>query len=170
QKFRRILIVACGTAYHAGLIGKHALERWLRRPVEVYYSSEFRYGDPILQPNTLAVFISQSGETADTLAALRLCREAGYTTLGIVNVVGSSIAREAHHVLYTYAGPEICVASTKAYITQLAVLYLLGIYLAQLEGRISDDEARAMVHEVQSLSDGVEQVLQNEEQIIDLAK
>ena len=127
QKFRRILIVACGTAYHAGLIGKHALERWLRRPVEVYYSSEFRYGDPILQPNTLAVFISQSGETADTLAALRLCREAGYTTLGVVNVVGSSIARECDHVIYTQAGPEISVASTKAYSTQIAVLYLLGL-------------------------------------------
>ena len=136
QKFRRILIVACGTAYHAGLIGKHVLERWLRRPVEVYYSSEFRYGDPILQPNTLAIFISQSGETADTIAALRLCREAGYTTLGIVNVVGSSIARECDHVIYTQAGPEISVASTKAYSTQVAVLYLLGLYLAAINGTL----------------------------------
>lgn len=136
QKFRRILIVACGTAYHAGLIGKYVLERWLRRPVEVYYSSEFRYGDPILQPNTLAIFISQSGETADTLAALRLCREAGYTTLGIVNVVGSSIARECDHVIYTQAGPEISVASTKAYSTQVAVLYLLGLYLSAINGTL----------------------------------
>ncbi|MFN3689626.1 MAG: glutamine--fructose-6-phosphate transaminase (isomerizing), partial [Fimbriimonadales bacterium] len=150
QKFRRILIVACGTAYHAGLIGKHVLERWLRRPVEVYYSSEFRYGDPILQPHTLAVFISQSGETADTLAALRLCREAGYTTLGIVNVVGSSIARECDHVLYTQAGPEISVASTKAYSTQAVVLYLLGLYLASVNGTLS----------MQVYSDGVKGLMQ----------
>jgi glucosamine--fructose-6-phosphate aminotransferase (isomerizing) len=150
QKFRRILIVACGTAYHAGLIGKHALERWLRRPVEVYYSSEFRYGDPILQPNTLAVFISQSGETADTLAALRLCREAGYTTLGIVNVVGSSIARECDHVIYTQAGPEISVASTKAYSTQIAVLYLLGLYLSAINGTLP----------MQTYSEGVKGLMQ----------
>lgn len=168
--FERILITACGTALHAGMVGKLFFERLLRRPVDIWFASEFRYGDPIVDENTLAIIISQSGETADTLAALRACKEHGATTLGIVNVVGSSIAREAHHVLYTYAGPEICVASTKAYITQLAVLYLLGIYLAQLEGRVSDEEARAMVHEVQSLSDKVEQVLKGEEQIIGLAK
>lgn len=168
--FERILITACGTALHAGMVGKLFFERLLRRPVDIWFASEFRYGDPIVDENTLAIIISQSGETADTLAALRACKEHGATTLGIVNVVGSSIAREAHHVLYTYAGPEICVASTKAYITQLAVLYLLGIYLAQLEGRVSNEEARAMVHEVQSLSDKVEQVLKGEEQIIGLAK
>ncbi|MCW5934662.1 MAG: glutamine--fructose-6-phosphate transaminase (isomerizing) [Fimbriimonadia bacterium] len=137
QRYRRILIVACGTAYHAGLIGKHIFEKWLRRPVEVYHSSEFRYGDPILHPQTLAIFISQSGETADTLAALRLCREAGYSTLGIVNAVGSSIARECDHVLYTQAGPEISVASTKAYSTQITALYMLGLFLSNVNGTLS---------------------------------
>jgi glucosamine--fructose-6-phosphate aminotransferase (isomerizing) len=170
RRFKRILITACGTALHAGMVGKIFYERLLRRPVDIWFASEFRYGDPIVDEETLAIIISQSGETADTLAALRACKEHGATTLGIVNVVGSSIAREAHHVLYTYAGPEICVASTKAYITQLAVLYLLGIYLAQLEGRVSDSEARQMVREVQSLSDKVERVLQGEEQIIELAR
>jgi len=170
RRFKRILITACGTALHAGIVGKIFFEKLLRRPVDIWFASEFRYGDPIVDEDTLAIIISQSGETADTLAALRACKEHGATTLGIVNVVGSSIAREAHHVLYTYAGPEICVASTKAYITQLAVLYLLGIYLAQLEGRLSDDEARALVEEMQSLSDRVEEVIHSEEQIIHLAK
>jgi len=170
RRFKRILITACGTALHAGIVGKIFFEKLLRRPVDIWFASEFRYGDPIVDEETLAIIISQSGETADTLAALRACKEHGATTLGIVNVVGSSIAREAHHVLYTYAGPEICVASTKAYITQLAVLYLLGIYLAQLEGRLSDDEARALVEEMQSLSDRVEEVIHSEEQIIHLAK
>jgi glucosamine--fructose-6-phosphate aminotransferase (isomerizing) len=170
RRFRRILITACGTALHAGIVGKIFFERVLRRPVDVWFASEFRYGDPIVDEQTLAIIISQSGETADTLAALRACKEYGATTLGIVNVVGSSIAREAHHVLYTYAGPEICVASTKAYITQLAVLYLLGIYLAQLEGRLSDDEARSLVSEIQSLSEKVEQVIHHEAHLIQLAK
>ncbi|MDW8467800.1 MAG: SIS domain-containing protein [Burkholderiales bacterium] len=102
--FRRILITACGTALHAGMVGKIFYERLLRRPVDIWFASEFRYGDPIVDEQTLAIIISQSGETADTLAALRACKEHGATTLGIVNVVGSSIAREAHHVLYTYAG------------------------------------------------------------------
>ncbi len=170
QQFRRILIVACGTAYHAGLIGKYVLERWLRRPVEVYYSSEFRYGDPILQPNTLAIFISQSGETADTLAALRLCREAGYTTLGIVNVVGSSIARECDHVLYTQAGPEISVASTKAYSTQVALLYLLGLYLSALNGTLPMQTYTEGVKGLMQMPSLIARSLETEPQIRQIAE
>jgi glutamine---fructose-6-phosphate transaminase (isomerizing) len=170
QKFRRMLIVACGTAYHAGLIGKYVLERWLRRPVEVYYSSEFRYGDPILQPNTLAIFISQSGETADTLAALRLCREAGYTTLGIVNVVGSSIARECDHVLYTQAGPEISVASTKAYSTQVALLYLLGLYLSALNGTLPMQTYTEGVKGLMQMPSLIARSLETEPQIRQIAE
>src|ERR1044072_5114049 len=111
----RVNIIACGTAYHAGLMGKHLFEKLLRLPTDVYYSSEFRYGDPVLSPRSLAIFISQSGETADTLAALRLCKQRRIRTLGIVNVVGSSIARECDRTIMTQAGPEISVASTKAY-------------------------------------------------------
>lgn len=169
-RLRRILITACGTALHAGMVGKIFLEKLLRRPVDIWFASEFRYGDPIVDEQTLAIIISQSGETADTLAALRACKEYGATTLGIVNVVGSSIARETHHVLYTYAGPEICVASTKAYITQLAVLYLLGIYLAQIEGRLSEQQARALVAELEALPSKVEEALRSEEQVVALAK
>ncbi len=170
QKFRRILIVACGTAYHAGLIGKFLLERWLRRPVEVYYSSEFRYGDPILQPNTLALFISQSGETADTLAALRLCREAGYTTMGIVNVVGSSIARECDHVLYTQAGPEISVASTKAYSTQVAVLALLGLYLSSVNGTLPMQTYTEAVKSLMQMPSLIARSLETEPQVRKIAE
>jgi len=170
QKFRRILIVACGTAYHAGLVGKFLLERWLRRPVEVYYSSEFRYGDPILQPNTLAIFISQSGETADTLAALRLCREAGYTTLGIVNVVGSSIARECDHVLYTQAGPEISVASTKAYSTQVTVLSLLALFLASVNGTIPMQAYSEGVKALMQMPSLIARSLETEPQVRDIAQ
>lgn len=170
QKFRRLLIVACGTAYHAGLIGKHMFEKWLRRPVEVYYSSEFRYGDPILHPQTLAIFISQSGETADTLAALRLCRQAGYTTLGVVNVVGSSIARECDHVAYTQAGPEICVASTKAYSTQMAVLYLLGLYLSNVNGTLSMQHYTEAAHGLMQMPSLISRSIEAEKQVLEIAK
>ncbi len=129
----RVNIIACGTAYHAGLMGKQLFEKMLRLPTDVYFSSEFRYNDPLLSPKSLAVFVSQSGETADSLAALRLCKERRIRTLGIVNVVGSSIAREVDRVLYTQAGPEISVASTKAYLAQCLVLYMLGIHIAQVK-------------------------------------
>lgn len=129
----RIAIIACGTAYHAGLVGKYVFEKLLRVPVDVFYSSEFRYGDPVLTPTTLAVFISQSGETADSLAALRLCKQRRIRTLGIVNVVGSSIARECDRTILTQAGPEISVASTKAYTAQVMVLCLLALYVAQVK-------------------------------------
>ncbi|MBS1716543.1 MAG: glutamine--fructose-6-phosphate transaminase (isomerizing) [Armatimonadetes bacterium] len=129
----RVNIIACGTAYHAGLMGKYLFEKLLRLPTDVYFSSEFRYGDPILSPKSLAIFVSQSGETADTLAALRLCKERRIRTLGIVNVVGSSIARECDRTIFTQAGPEISVASTKAYTAQVTVLTLLALYIAQIQ-------------------------------------
>jgi glucosamine--fructose-6-phosphate aminotransferase (isomerizing) len=141
-RFDRILIVACGTAYHAGLLGEFLFEGILRVPVEVYYASEFRYNNPILRPTDLVLFISQSGETADTLAALRLVKEEGVPTLGIVNVVGSSIARECDAVLYTQAGPEICVASTKAYSAQVASLALIVLYASHLRGGDREKTAR----------------------------
>lgn len=128
----RVNIIACGTAYHAGLMGKHLFETLLRLPTDVYYSSEFRYGDPVLSDKSLAIFVSQSGETADTLAALRLCKARRIRTLGVVNVVGSSIARECDRNLPTQAGPEISVASTKAYTAQVTVLTLLALHIAQV--------------------------------------
>ncbi|HRK20397.1 MAG TPA: glutamine--fructose-6-phosphate transaminase (isomerizing) [Fimbriimonadaceae bacterium] len=129
----RVNIIACGTAYHAGLMGKAMFERLLRLPTDVFFSSEFRYGDPVLSPRSLAIFISQSGETADSVAALRLCKEKRIRTLGIVNVVGSAIARECDRTILTQAGPEISVASTKAYTAQVVVLMLLALYIAQVQ-------------------------------------
>ncbi|HXH62263.1 MAG TPA: glutamine--fructose-6-phosphate transaminase (isomerizing) [Fimbriimonadaceae bacterium] len=132
QDIDRINVIACGTAYHAGLMAKFVFERMLRLPTDVFYSSEFRYGDPVLSQRSLAIFVSQSGETADSLAALRLCKARRIRTLGVVNVVGSSIARECDRVLFTQAGPEISVASTKAYTAQVIVLMLLAHYIAQV--------------------------------------
>ncbi|MDR3709870.1 MAG: glutamine--fructose-6-phosphate transaminase (isomerizing) [Capsulimonadaceae bacterium] len=157
--FNRIFIVACGTAYHAGMVGKSFFEHLLRRPVEVQVASEFRYSDPLVDSKTLAIIISQSGETADTLAALREAKAKGATTLAIVNVVGSSIAREADEVLYTYAGPEICVASTKAYVTQLVSLYLFGLYIAQQENKLSKDIVASYVEDLLAIPDKMAGVL-----------
>ena len=157
--FNRIVIVACGTAYNAGLVGKNFYEHLLRRPVEVQVASEFRYNDPIVDAQTLAIIISQSGETADTLAALREAKIKGATTLAVVNVVGSSIAREADEVLYTYAGPEICVASTKAYVTQLIGLYLLGLFIAQEENKLGPGVVAAYVEQLQNLPEQVTEIL-----------
>lgn len=157
--FNRIVIVACGTAYNAGLVGKNFYEHLLRRPVEVQVASEFRYNDPIVDSQTLAIIISQSGETADTLAALREAKIKGATTLAVVNVVGSSIAREADEVLYTYAGPEISVCSTKAYVTQLIGLYLLGLFIAQEENKLGPGVVAAYVEQLQSLPEQVAEIL-----------
>jgi len=132
----RVNIIACGTAYHAGLMGKHLFEKLLRLPCDVYYSSEFRYGDPVLSPRSLAIFISQSGETADSLAALRLCKQRRIRTLGIVNVIGSSISRECDRTIFTQAGPEISVASTKAYTAQVLSLTLLALNVASFIHRL----------------------------------
>jgi glucosamine--fructose-6-phosphate aminotransferase (isomerizing) len=169
NSFNRIVIVACGTAYHAGMVGKSFYEHLLRRPVDVQVASEFRYSDPIIDSKTLAIIVSQSGETADTLAALREAKGKGATTLAIVNVVGSSIAREADEVLYTYAGPEICVASTKAYVTQLVALYLLGLYIAQKENKLSRDIVASYVEDLLAIPDKMAKILENTKPIQDLA-
>ena len=143
-RFSGIHIVACGTAMHAGLVGKAIIEKLARIPVNVEIASEFRYRDPILRPNDLVILLSQSGETADTLAALRHAKSQGVYTLAIVNVIGSSVAREADSVLYTWAGPEIAVASTKAYSVQCSLLYLLALRLALCHGRMTEEEARSV--------------------------
>ena len=157
----RIYFVACGTAYHAGLMGKAALERLAGIPVEADLASEFRYREPILRPDDVAVFITQSGETADTLAALRLAKSRGLRTVAIANVIASSIPREADHVIYTNAGPEIAVASTKAYSVQLAVIYLLAIRAGLLRGGIGKERARALTAALEKTPALVEQVLRD---------
>lgn len=155
----RIIITACGTAMHAGLVGKVMLEKLLRIPVTVEIASEFRYQDPIIDKNTLVITISQSGETADTLAALRLAKENNATTLSVVNVKGSSIARESDYVLYTHAGPEIAVASTKAYTAQLSCLYLLAFQFALVKGTISEAECMDYMKELQAVIPAIEKTL-----------
>ena len=159
RSLRKIYIVACGSAYHAGVVGKYVLEKLLRLPVEVALASEFRYMDPIVDGRTLVVVISQSGETLDSMAALREAKRLGAKILSIVNVVGSSIARESDQVLYTWAGPEIAVATTKGYSTQLAVLDLLGLYLAKVLGTMAEEEQAGMVRELLTLPEKLEQVL-----------
>ena len=146
---KRVHLVACGTAMHAGMVGKTAIEKLARLPAEVDIASEFRYRDPILDPEDLVVIISQSGETSDTLAALKLAKSRGVPVLAIVNVVGSSIARAADYVMYTYAGPEIAVASTKAYMVQMCVLYLFALRLAYARGKLSEAETRRYTVELQ---------------------
>jgi glucosamine--fructose-6-phosphate aminotransferase (isomerizing) len=162
RDFNRIYVVACGTAFHAGLVAGQTWERRLRIPVVVDVASEFRYRDPAMDRRTLVILVSQSGETADTLAALREAKAHGAYTVGIVNVVGSSLAREAHAALFTQAGPEICVASTKAYTSQLAAIYLLGLYLARLRGTLSPEEETSLVESLLRLPDQVGAILQNE--------
>ena len=149
RKIGRVHLVACGTAMHAGMVGKAAIEALARVPAEVDIASEFRYRDPILSPEDLVIIISQSGETSDTLAALKLAKSRGVPVLAIVNVVGSSIARAADYVLYTYAGPEIAVASTKAYMVQMCVLYLFALRLAYARGKLSEAETRRYTAELQ---------------------
>ena len=161
----RFYIIACGSSYHVGMAAKYILERMLRIPVEVTLASEFRYCEPIVSERTLAVVISQSGETIDTLAAMREAKRLGARVLSIVNVVGSTIARESDDVLYTWAGPEIAVATTKAYSTQLAVIYLLAIYFAQLLERISPEECRELVEELQRLPAKAEEILKHTQEI-----
>jgi glutamine---fructose-6-phosphate transaminase (isomerizing) len=166
----RIVIVACGTAYHSGMVGKYFYEHLLRRPVEVVVGSEFRYSNPIVDRRTLAIIVSQSGETADTLAALREAKARGAVTIAVVNVVGSSIAREADYVIYTHAGPEICVCSTKAYVTQLIVLYLLGLYAAQAENRLSEDIVAAHIADLKEIPAKMSAILADTAEIEALAK
>ncbi len=165
REIQKIYIVACGSSYHVGMVGKYNLERLLRRPVEVALASEFRYREPIVDGHTLVLVISQSGETLDTMAALREAKRLGGKILSIVNVVGSSIARESDVVLYTWAGPEIAVATTKAYSTQLAVLDLLGLYFAQRLGTVQPEEYEQILQEMLVLPAKMEQVLENREDI-----
>ena len=155
KNVRRIYIIGCGSAYHVGVAARYVFESLARLPVEVDVASEFRYRDPVLEPDSMAVIISQSGETADTLAALRECKERGVRTIGIVNVVGSSIAREADATLYTWAGPEIAVATTKAYSTQLAACYLLAVEFARVRGKIEEEKYAELVAELQILPDKI---------------
>ena len=165
QELNRIYIVACGSSYHVGMVGKYHLERLTRIPVEVALSSEFRYMDPIVDEHTLVIVISQSGETLDTMAALREARRLGGHILSIVNVVGSSIARESDQVLYTWAGPEIAVATTKAYTTQLALLSLLALLLAKRLGTVPEGDFQAMLAAFKELPDKMEEVLSRRDDI-----
>jgi glucosamine--fructose-6-phosphate aminotransferase (isomerizing) len=159
----RIFIVACGSSYHVGMLGKYNLERLLRIPVEVCLASEFRYSDPLVDDGSLVIVISQSGETLDSMAALREAKSRGAHILSIVNVVGSSIARESHDALYTWAGPEIAVATTKAYSTQLVLLDMLGLYFADILGTVDKDEYDAIVCQLELLPQKLTQVLQDTE-------
>lgn len=170
-KFTGIHIVACGTAMHAGLIGKNIIERLARVPVNVEIASEFRYRNPILRPNDLVILISQSGETADTLAALRHAKANGIYTLAIVNVIGSSVAREADSVIYTWAGPEIAVASTKAYSVQMSILYLFALRLALLAGTMSADEVKAVCSAMlEKIPDAVTKAIALSDKVRDIAR
>lgn len=169
KNFNRICIVACGTAYHAGLVGKHIIEKLAKVPVDVDIASEFRYRDNFLDEKTLFIAISQSGETADTLEALRVAKKKGAKIFSIVNVVGSTVARESDYVFYTWAGPEISVASTKAYTTQLTSLYLLALYIAELKGTITKKEYDNFVEELVAIPSKLEAVLDLQEDIKELA-
>ena len=165
QGVSRIFIVACGSSYHVGMVSKYNWERLLRRPVEVCLASEFRYCDPLVDDHSLVIFISQSGETADSLAALRECKEKGIRTLAIVNVVGSSIAREADHVFYTLAGPEISVATTKAYSTQLIASYVLALQMALVRGKISEEQCESYIKELKTLPDKIGRIIEDKERL-----
>ncbi len=166
----KVVVIACGTAAHAGLVAKYAIEHWTRLPVEVELASEFRYRDPIVGPDSLVIAISQSGETMDTLMALRHAKAQGARTLAICNTVGSTIPRESDAVLYTYAGPEIAVASTKAFLTQIIAAYLVGLYLAQVRGTMFEDEIRRVLTELDDMPSKVDLVLDTTEHVRELAR
>ena len=166
----KVFVVSCGTSYHAGLIAKYAIEHWTRIPVEVEVASEFRYRDPVLDRSTLVVVISQSGETMDTLMALRHARDQRARTLAICNVNGSTIPRESDAVLYTHAGPEIAVASTKSFLAQIVACYLVGLFLAQIRGIKYTDEVAAIVEDIRGLPQAVEQVLTQMEPVRELGR
>jgi glutamine---fructose-6-phosphate transaminase (isomerizing) len=168
--FDKVFIVACGSTYHSGLIGKYAIERWCRLPCEVEIASEFRYRDPVLDRNTLVIAISQSGETADTLEAVRHARQQRAWVLAITNTIGSSIARESDAAFYTRGGPEIAVASTKAVMTQLAAVYLVGLYLAQVTGNRDPDEVRAHYRDLSTIPDLIGEVLTRMDPVRKLAR
>lgn len=165
MKIDKVYIVACGTAYHAGLVGKNTIEKLAGIPCEVDVASEFRYRDPFVNEHTLFIAISQSGETSDTLAALREAKRRGARVLSVVNVVGSSVARESDDVFYTWAGPEIAVASTKAYTTQLVCMYLIGLYMGRTVGKIDDDIYEMYIKELSEIPEKLERFLEKEDEI-----
>lgn len=164
-ELERIYIIACGSAYHVGIAAKYVIENLARVPVEVDLASEFRYRNPIFAAHSLVIVISQSGETADSLAALRLAKEHGIPVLGIVNVVGSSIARESDYIMYTYAGPEISVATTKAYSTQLIASYLLAAQMAKVKGRITEERCKELLKEMNTLPGKIQKILDDKERL-----
>ena len=166
----RIYIVACGTAYHAGLMGKVVIEKHAKIPVEVDIASEFRYRDPLITNKSLIISVSQSGETADTLAVLRAAKKVGARTLAVTNVVGSTISREADNVIYTMAGPEIAVASTKAYTTQVVIMYAIGLYFGELRGTLDKNIEDLIKEGLLQIPDKIEELLTNKEQIREVAK
>ncbi|WP_031225038.1 glutamine--fructose-6-phosphate transaminase (isomerizing) [Streptomyces roseochromogenus] len=170
REIDKVVIVACGTAFHAGLIAKYAIEHWTRIPCEVELASEFRYRDPILDGRSLVIAISQSGETMDTLMALRHAREQGSKVLAICNTNGSTIPRESDAVLYTHAGPEVAVASTKAFLTQLVACYLVALYLGQVRGTKWGDEIQAVIKDLSRISEEVDRVLETMEPVRALAR
>lgn len=170
KRINKVYMVACGTAYHAGLIGKAFIEKYAKIPVVADIASEFRYANPFIDENTLMIVVSQSGETADTLAALRLAKEKKARVLAVTNVVGSSIARESDYVFYTWAGPEIAVASTKAYTTQIIGLALISLDIALKRGTVDEEKVKEIVEEIKKLSDKIDMVLKNEEEIKNMAK
>lgn len=170
ESINRVYIVACGTAYNAGVVGKSILEKTIKLPVETDIASEFRYREPIIDKNTLMIVLSQSGETADTLAAIRLAKENNARVLAITNVVGSSIAREADDVLYTWAGPEIAVASTKAYVTQIITLYIVALYIAEIKATMTEEEINEIKEGLLGLSDKISTIFKYEDEIKAIAE
>nr|MBO2493800.1 glutamine--fructose-6-phosphate transaminase (isomerizing) [Clostridia bacterium] len=158
-KAGKIIIIGCGTAYHAGVVGKYVIEKLARIPVDVEIASEFRYKDPLISKDNIVIIISQSGETADTIAAMRMCKKVGAKVIAITNVVGSTVSREADHVVYTWAGPEIAVASTKAYATQLLCMYMMALDFADKMGKISADEYQRLIEEISRLPELAQRVL-----------
>jgi glucosamine--fructose-6-phosphate aminotransferase (isomerizing) len=163
EKAGKIIIIACGTAYHAGVVGKYVIEKLARIPVDVEIASEFRYKDPLINEDNIVIIISQSGETADTLAAMRMCKKVGAKVIAITNVVGSTVSREADHVVYTWAGPEIAVASTKAYTTQLLCMYMMALDFADKMGRISAGEYQRIIEEIRKLPELAQEILDDKE-------
>ena len=169
RRINKIVVVACGSAYYAGMVAKYAIEHWCRIPTEVELAHEFRYRDPIVNEKTLVVALSQSGETMDTLMAVRHARQQGAKVIAICNTQGSSIPRESDAALYTHAGPEIAVASTKAFLAQITATYLLGLYLAQLRGNMFADEIQSVLAELRHMPDKVQNVIDEEDQVANLA-
>jgi glucosamine--fructose-6-phosphate aminotransferase (isomerizing) len=164
---RRIVVVACGTSYHAGLIGRYALEEWARVPVEMDIASEYRYRNPVVGPGDLVVGITQSGETADTLAAMRLARERGATVIAVTNIMGSQATRDAHGVLFTRAGLEVSVAATKTFIAQVAAMYLLALRMAELRGTVPPDRMRRLVAELKHIPHAINEITEGSSEAID---